>query len=342
MKEVRKRILWVDIAKALAILSVVLSHTMPIDWPLRTAIFSFHMPLFFILSGYTTKLATDWPKFRSRLKRNFKGLILPTVAVLMVFSFLHTLGQGNIFDYFKNLFQLSFGFLSIADPVDYSNSAAATWFLIALFIAKTVMDFVNVAFKTEKNGVIFVLLGLFGVFMGTLGIWLPFYLDLGLASILFVYTGMLWRKYQAKIDQFTPLIVVVAGIFWFANVARGVFIEMFIRRYVGLELSILTAFAGTFLVSEFSKVLAESMKKSNKIYKKAISVISTLGQNTLLLLFAHCLDEAAIMKIWDLRTGSPWTKESVFITCILRLLFDFVGFFALFYLKKFIKKLKKA
>ena len=86
MKEVKKRILWVDIAKALTILSVPISHTLEIEMTLRTMFFSFHMPLFFILSGFTTKLATDWKTFRARLKKNFLHLIVPAFIVLVIFA----------------------------------------------------------------------------------------------------------------------------------------------------------------------------------------------------------------------------------------------------------------
>lgn len=46
-----KRIEWVDIAKGIAIILMVVGHE--IGGNARIFIFSFHMPLFFILSGFT-------------------------------------------------------------------------------------------------------------------------------------------------------------------------------------------------------------------------------------------------------------------------------------------------
>lgn len=53
----RKRIEYIDLAKAIAILLMVLGHCASLnDIPLiRSVIYSFHMPLFFIISGYFFK-----------------------------------------------------------------------------------------------------------------------------------------------------------------------------------------------------------------------------------------------------------------------------------------------
>lgn len=50
----RKRIEWIDIAKGTAILAVVIGHTLgPYNGQFfGSLIFAFHMPIFFMLSGY--------------------------------------------------------------------------------------------------------------------------------------------------------------------------------------------------------------------------------------------------------------------------------------------------
>ncbi len=44
-----KRIEWIDVLKGIGIILVILGHTHVL---FRTYIFSFHMPLFFFISGY--------------------------------------------------------------------------------------------------------------------------------------------------------------------------------------------------------------------------------------------------------------------------------------------------
>ena len=45
------RIEYIDLAKAIGIFLVCLGHTVDPDTQLKTIIYAFHMPLFFILSG---------------------------------------------------------------------------------------------------------------------------------------------------------------------------------------------------------------------------------------------------------------------------------------------------
>ena len=55
MKEAnKKRILWIDYAKAFAMFFVVIGHVNSGNY-LTNWIYSFHMPLFFFLSGITLK-----------------------------------------------------------------------------------------------------------------------------------------------------------------------------------------------------------------------------------------------------------------------------------------------
>lgn len=340
MKEVKKRILWVDIAKALTILSVPISHTIPLEWMLRSVIFSFHMPLFFILSGFTTRLATDWKTLLKRLKKNFIYLIIPTFVVLAIFTLTDTLSKGDITGFFPNFGFWLHEFFIEKYPYGF-YTASAVWFLVALFWAKLVMDLVNITFKTEKNGIIFILLGILGVCMGVFEFRPPAFLDLGFVGVFFMYIGMLWRKYEDFIKKYTLPIALVAGFYWFAHVMRGDFIEMWTRFYAGYEVAFLTAIAGTFLVCQFAMMLEESAKNAGKIGKKAMSFLVELGKNTMLLYMVHCLDTAFFEQIWDHRDGS---NEMMWLSCGIRLTLNVAVYIVVLNSIKLIKaaKAKKA
>ena len=59
-----RRILWIDIAKAIAILLMVIGHT-SIPHGLSNFIWAFHMPLFFMASGFTNGGGKDAVKVNS-------------------------------------------------------------------------------------------------------------------------------------------------------------------------------------------------------------------------------------------------------------------------------------
>lgn len=310
MKEVKNRILWVDIAKAFAILSVPISHCLPLDTTLRAMIFSIHMPLFFILSGFTTKLATDWKTVGKRLKKSFLYLLIPTFAVLTVFAFTEALKFGGIHLFPGKMLWTFREFFIMKYPYGLYN-ASAVWFLVALFWAKLFMDIINVTIKTEKNGLIFFIFGVLGMCMGIFAFRPPFFIDLGLVATMFIEVGILWRKHEKLINKFRIPLLIAAGTFWFSRVMRGDYIEMWTRFYSGYEISIIEAIAGAFLVGNVAMMLEDALKKAGKVQKEAINALVTIGKHTMLLYMIHCLD-TSIFNFWQV-------SGNIFILCAVRL-----------------------
>lgn len=341
MKEAKKRILWVDIAKALTILSVPVSHTLKLDMVFRTMLFSFHMPLFFILSGFTTTLATDWNSFRKRLKKNFLHLIIPTIIVLIIYgiaiSFVNGMvvfgDKGGFSSILTNLKLVFSNFFLCCYPEGLGN-VAAVWFLVALFFAKTIMDFINVVFKTDKNWIVFFLIGFFGIYLGASGHLLPSFLDLAFIGTMFIEIGILWRKYEKNIKKYTTPLFLVASIIWFSGVMRGVFLELWLRFYGGYEQSIIVAVAGTFVVSNLAMVIEDSAKKANEFFKKSVNLLTIVGKNLLLFLVVHCLDDSIFYRCWEVRNG---TDKMMWVSIILRLLLDIALFIICYNISKIFK-----
>ncbi len=78
MKERNK---WIDIAKGITIILMVLGHTTIPDVASRF-IWAFHMPLFFIVSGWMT----NWVKYgvSEFTIRKFRNLMIPFFAILQL------------------------------------------------------------------------------------------------------------------------------------------------------------------------------------------------------------------------------------------------------------------
>lgn len=80
----KPRLQWLDILKGIAMFFVVPGHT-AIYPPLEKYIYSFHMPLFFMISGMTWR-KDKYPAFQDLLKDKAKRLLLPYVWLnLLVF-----------------------------------------------------------------------------------------------------------------------------------------------------------------------------------------------------------------------------------------------------------------
>lgn len=70
-----ERIEWIDIAKAITILIMIAGHTVNFGTGMRNLIFSFHMPLFYILTGYTIREYRSWKEICMPQKKILKEYI---------------------------------------------------------------------------------------------------------------------------------------------------------------------------------------------------------------------------------------------------------------------------
>lgn len=81
------RIEWVDILKGLAILLVVVGHMEYAEGtanPGRMLIYSFHMPLFFMLAGYTAALSLSRnPNLLKFISRRFLSVMVPYICWML-------------------------------------------------------------------------------------------------------------------------------------------------------------------------------------------------------------------------------------------------------------------
>lgn len=118
MPEETKRIEALDIAKGVGIILVIIGH-MSSSY-LRDWIYSFHMPLFFIISGICFK-TEKYPSFLPFLKQRFRTLAIPTLALYFIILLLETLTGIKGFDLQQQLKGVHPGVL---------------WFLITLLFSE--------------------------------------------------------------------------------------------------------------------------------------------------------------------------------------------------------------
>lgn len=141
-KKMSERITWVDVARGIAAILVVLGHSIQVvdssfdKYILFRVIYSFHMPLFMFLSGFVSykpnKVNNKWIVERA------KNLVIPFI----VWTILPVLFSGNTWNIFGRLHE------ALKQP-DISF-----WFLIILFYCNVLlffqMNIEQVVFR-EKN-----------------------------------------------------------------------------------------------------------------------------------------------------------------------------------------------
>lgn len=193
---ISSRIHWVDYSKALLIFLVVLAHCPNVPTSLDAWITGFHMPAFFIISGYLHKQPQS---IREGIKKNVKRLIVPSLlfsALCYVYWLIKFL-YHEPFQAEKCIIKPLLG-LWIYDP-SVGTSICLIWFLVVLFLCLLLLDIVN----KYKTGGVFAILSIIGaLWVDYIDGWSYsgiFYLQRAMVSFPFVAFGFLMKKYGVSI-----------------------------------------------------------------------------------------------------------------------------------------------
>ena len=287
------RIEWIDIAKAIAIVSVMIGHTVKYGSSTLNVICSFHMPIFFLLSGYTYHIANSCEIFCNHLKKGFKHLLLPGIIVFFISSiYAWLIGNVQNVDSFWQTIKRMCDALWWASGIGVHGhmGIGPIWFLFSLFWAKVLMDIINLMFPGKYTGYIYGFIGLIGMALGTKGKWLPQNLDVTFVAIFFIYIGMLWKEHHQFIEKYMHAFFLAAVSIWIICLCYNNYIEMSGRHYPLLIISMIEATCGSFAICCLCRAVSQN------VYVRKITLF--IGIHTLLILLVHCLDWI-IMPLWQ-------------------------------------------
>lgn len=190
MENIESRIEWIDIAKGIGILFVMLGHCY-LDTKYTFWFISFHMALFFFLSGYTFRIKEEYNAF---VKKKVKALLVPYsffAIITMLCNGLLAITHGNSYDVF-----------GVAKLYFVQKRYTLLWFLTCLFLAEQFMFLLERLYLKFRSKKIYWLIAcsiefiLFYFYRTQIGIELPWNADLALIGLTFMNLG----KYIQEID----------------------------------------------------------------------------------------------------------------------------------------------
>ncbi|RRK09212.1 hypothetical protein D1831_14095, partial [Lactiplantibacillus garii] len=201
----KKRVGWIDIARAIAMICVIIGHSLfqYTGEPIGRYIYAFHMPIFFLLSGYLYHERD----YVSELKNTLNGFMLPYYAtgLLMLGLFPLTLRglpfMQSMYSSYQVLLSSIFYGTGTNPNIPFSasiGSVGAIWFLPALGIATMIFNYIIRSTKELKQKNVVRLSAV--VFLAIIGksiasFWLlPLSLNAATFSLTFMYVGYLMKK----------------------------------------------------------------------------------------------------------------------------------------------------
>jgi fucose 4-O-acetylase-like acetyltransferase len=131
-----------DILKGFGILLMLCGHYWPGSHWAHQVIYSFHMPLFFLVAGYFSKPVTQGGAGHT-IKKNAKRLLLPFVAtqlLLVAWGGIQAMAKHDVSYVLKPSLSLLWGSCDVLDSQWGLIYVGPMWFLPALFWAKTAFE----------------------------------------------------------------------------------------------------------------------------------------------------------------------------------------------------------
>lgn len=339
-KKISQRIDWIDFTKGIAIILVIIGHTVKkyeTGLITRGLIFSFHMPLFFILSCATFKCSDSIQTYFAKTKKAARHLLIPALVLFVIMTIYSIIMNPSLFFssefWIQKLYEWLFASGVNASFGDITVPAIGmVWFFLALFLSRSIFDYLHLVLNESLLLIITLISGLTGIILGQVK-WLPFSLDVALAIMPFMFIGYKFLSFHP--EKHAIIKMVISLLIWlfavyltFPDWQKKSYLELAIRRYPLFPVCFIAAVAGTIFFCEISILLCRLKTISRPVLY--------LGKNSLYIFCIHHID-----RIWaDLYK----VEDHQFFTAGKRLLLDLIAFalfmFFRFLFKKVVQKIK--
>ncbi len=289
-KNRNSRLDWIDVAKGYGMLFVIWAH-LPNEG-LNTWIYSFHMPLFFFLSGYVFSMKYE---FRVFAKRKVKSMVIPYFCLgipMFLFQSVRYYIEGTL------SFEKCIEFL--VDLIA-QNRFQTLWYMACLFWLNLLFYGLVKWIKSEQIlGVVsFVLAGI-GIFYYSIGGPSLFWnMDACLTAMPFFFAGYSYKMHREKVDSiflgkrkwicFLGAVIINVSCYYLTWEISGCGLEMFYCQYGSPVFTYVSAFAGIIWVVIVS-------------HQWTIRWVRYIGENSMLYYAWHQLMMIPIAKVilWSL------------------------------------------
>ncbi len=277
-----------DIMKGLLILMVVVGHTYM--GKLSAFVFSFHMPLFFIIAGYFFKPR----KFLTELAIDFRRLLLPcffssfVIIVIACFQYIF-FNENTILERALSVLWGG-GVETRALFLGYHLWSGPLWFLYAMFCARIMFNYV-IRIKNKS-----LVMGVF-IFFSIVAINLKIYIDVpfsllqAVCAVTFMLMGNLIKENDLLHRK--NRLFFCAIICWFAMISLKGNMDMNYCNYVGFFILDLLGSLGAFFV--IYTFIDSAMIRGGGTFEKFFML---LGKYSLVVFSIHSIEFVYLQDFW--------------------------------------------
>ena len=266
-----------DIMKFVAIIAMIIGHCVN-DWR-RPLIYAWHMPLFFIVSGYFFK---DLPILK-KIKHTSRQLLIPyltTAIVIIAISAIHNICGVNhrTIEYFK------VALIGGINPIDW-EIGFPIWFLVSLFVCIVTYSIINKFIKSTTLVSLIVILIAFATYYikNHYSIYIPFNILQTGMGLLFFHIGHIFQQQNTIAPKHSSIFWWICALFFYAASCHYGALDMHSVYYPKILINILGAIGGYFIIFQASSFFCHR-------FPKIATKIAQIGSLSILFLIVHSFD----------------------------------------------------
>ena len=268
--EVRERTLWIDVLKGMAIILVVVGHNS--NDSIKEFIYCFHMPLFFLLSGFIFS-----PKpIKQYLTKSFRRLVIPYIAFWVTISIpqiILFLSDENAFDNCKYLIKaILYGGTLL------TGVYGVFWFVPVLWVASNLFNYILAKHNREWLLLILVLIG---YFLSHIPYPMPWNIHVVPMAISYIWIGWLLKKYldRGGVKRLKFILSAVLILVAIYLLRRELTMDMKYAKYGIFCISMLSS-----ILSSLSICILAIILSSNNNYVK---ILGYIGGASMVIMYVH-------------------------------------------------------
>lgn len=293
---------YIDVAKGIGMLLVLLAHSCGFIYYTGLYCISFFMPLFFVLAGYVYKNKYSFREYlKKKAQRVLKPYFIDSIILLII---CYTLGicKNNIFNSIIGIFYSSY---CLFFPRNSENNIfffvlnnEPMWFLTTFFVAS--IFFYIVINGWEKVYIKYILIAIIAHVVTFLPIYLPWGADIAILGLIFMLIGYHLKTFiEPEKRKIFEIIFLIFVYILLANLNPNV--NMSTREYGDFLIGntyvyILTGTIGSIICIYFSKIIQNTFVGT---------IMSLIGKNTVPILAFHLI----LFRIFDTILSDFYKKK---------------------------------
>lgn len=315
------RIFWIDFLRAFGLTLVVLGHTSELPENIFKVIYTFHMPLFFFLSGFLwSDNIVDKCNFKEYLKKKVNSLLKPYLKISLLCLFVWGVATPPIQEsftirqYLLDFLKYSIGICYSIGNMNWMPNCSPIWFLTSLFCADLMFYIIR---KFKLNIIWIILLICFG-YITTIPDHMP--LNSGSALIGTVFMWISFELKRRKAFEKRYILIVLIAILLFDTFIFGIpSVNMDENKYNNYPLFIINATCICLFLMMSIKLIFEKTKPTHNVMKIITFIVSNA-----IFIFGYNYSVNTIISHLSFLYGGVWyinfVLSCVSLLCAARLL----------------------